>query len=46
MILKKNIIFFQLTHKSINPSGILAIGPTLDFNAPHNRAQMQNSGDL
>nr|XP_002739449.1 PREDICTED: glutathione S-transferase omega-like 2-like [Saccoglossus kowalevskii] len=26
---------YQQSHKSINPSGIVAIGPDLDFDAPH-----------
>ena len=25
------------THRSINPSGIVALGPAIDFEAPHGR---------
>ncbi|XP_077979528.1 glutathionyl-hydroquinone reductase YqjG-like [Glandiceps talaboti] len=28
---------YQLSHKKINPYGIVSIGPDLDFSAPHNR---------
>ncbi|XP_070554823.1 glutathionyl-hydroquinone reductase YqjG-like isoform X2 [Ptychodera flava] len=28
---------YQQSHLSVNPSGIVAIGPDIDFNAPHDR---------
>ena len=31
--------YFQ-SHIAINPSGIVPVGPILDFSAPHNRAQL------
>lgn len=30
--------YLQESHTSINPHGIVAIGPDLDFMAPHDRA--------
>lgn len=29
---------YYVTHRAINPTGIVPLGPELDFNAPHNRA--------
>ncbi|KAJ8027277.1 Glutathione S-transferase omega-like 2 [Holothuria leucospilota] len=31
---------YQLSPRSITPRGILAIGPDIDFNAPHNREKL------
>ncbi|XP_071954886.1 glutathionyl-hydroquinone reductase YqjG-like [Antedon mediterranea] len=31
---------YQVSHRHINPNGIVAIGPELDFNAPHGRDNM------
>lgn len=31
---------YQKSHTSINPHGIVCIGPDIDFNEPHNRANM------
>lgn len=33
-------ISFQQSHKTINPFGIVAIGPDLDFTEPHGREKM------
>ena len=30
--------FIQESHLNINPCGIVAIGPDVDFNKPHDRA--------
>ena len=30
--------FMQESHLNINPFGIVAIGPDVDFNKPHDRA--------
>ncbi len=29
------------SHKTINPTGIVPVGPELDFNAPHNRGKLK-----
>ena len=31
------IVLFQQSHLKINPNGIVAIGPDLEFNKPHGR---------
>ena len=31
---------YQMSHKTINPFGIVAIGPVLDFEAPHHREKL------
>lgn len=31
---------YQVSHRSINPHGIVAIGPDVDFNAPHDREKL------
>ncbi len=31
------LFHYQESHLQINPHGIVAIGPDIDFNAPHNR---------
>ncbi|KAJ8027275.1 Glutathione S-transferase omega-like 2 [Holothuria leucospilota] len=31
---------YQASHRSINPHGIVAIGPDIDFNAPHDREKL------
>jgi len=31
---------YQESHTSINPAGIVAVGPDLDFNAPHDRQKL------
>jgi putative glutathione S-transferase len=28
---------YYVTHRSINPSGIVPLGPAIDFGAPHGR---------
>ena len=33
-----DVMNIQESHLQINPKGIVAIGPDLDFNQPHNRA--------
>ena len=33
-----NFLNLQASHSQINPSGIVAIGPDIDFNLPHDRA--------
>lgn len=30
------------SHASINPSGVVSLGPVIDFNAPHSRVKLQN----
>jgi len=30
-------IHYYASHKTINPTGIVPLGPKQDFNAPHNR---------
>jgi putative glutathione S-transferase len=30
---------YYQSHRSINPSGIVPVGPTLDFTSPHGREQ-------
>ena len=35
-------VYMQESHTSINPHGIVAIGPELDFSAPHDRATKFN----
>ncbi len=35
---------YYLTHTEINPSGILPLGPLLDFSAPHGRERLAGSG--
>ncbi|XP_070581407.1 glutathionyl-hydroquinone reductase YqjG-like [Ptychodera flava] len=34
---------YQQSHKSINPNGIVAIGPELDFNSPHDRDKIEDN---
>ncbi|XP_033111849.1 glutathionyl-hydroquinone reductase YqjG-like [Anneissia japonica] len=31
---------YQVSHRHLNPNGIVAIGPDLDFNAPHGRENL------
>ena len=31
---------YYLSHKTINPTGIVPVGPFIDFNAPHGRADL------
>jgi putative glutathione S-transferase len=31
------------SHETINPTRIVPVGPELDYNAPHNRAEMKMS---
>lgn len=33
---------YQMSHKHINPYGIVAIGPDLDFNIPHKRNELSS----
>ena len=35
-------VYMQESQTSVNPHGIVAIGPELDFSAPHNRATKFN----
>jgi putative glutathione S-transferase len=32
------------SHRSINPTGIVPVGPLLDFTAPHEREQLTVAG--
>lgn len=37
---------YYRTHESLNPSGIIPVGPELDFEAPHNRERLRGTPPL
>jgi putative glutathione S-transferase len=34
-----------MSHRTINPTGIVPVGPALDFAAPHDRARLRRRAD-
>ncbi|MBT3402038.1 MAG: glutathione S-transferase family protein, partial [Rhodospirillaceae bacterium] len=36
-------IHYYGSHETVNPTGIVPVGPTIDFLAPHNRADIKDA---